>query len=593
MALATVVHTVDLAKERDKCVDEMIKKMEDNGNPGHKRIFQKLPKHLRRRAMSYDIRKVPKTMRPVVEAQVAGAAEAKARNKTKGRDSNKYRTHGKNQAIHRNSEFRWLETHVWHAKRFHMKDLWGWKIPTAPTMKQTRNLIKMTAENCTFRDISFTILISINAEQPKIVQRLLEITRPNVRIETNLHLLFDVEIFKTFPNSPVGPVQLFWVSNQKLWILLHPVLKEGILELFDESFSPEVIDGEFNIFEFYGPNSTNVIKSVCHPSDKDEIAQTFLSLPHPSAVIPGFSIALNISDPRTVQDTPDPEANTNFSLTDIPPSLCESPLFTNRGINFPSEKEFNTNRAKLLFPSAEGPSGAVPIILMQRFSFHPKGFGSNWLLLIPFGCGNVFWTKFIHQGARPFGMELERLIDLESGRFNFPFCRPDTNEGLQIFTAEYMEIITNNEKKPNGKRIDTTIFDLPSDFYISNDQTENSFLRVSIKMVNRGTPMRFSTIYAPEPGDFNLINQIVEIKGERRPIGIVLDGNNSLLAGEGKGLGLVKSSEILSVLPEIERSHNLDYSHRPKQSLLVVIREMGSQFLHLAWISVHPSNFYQ
>ena len=116
----TAVKPIELAKERDPQISKMIENME-NSKPSHKRLFQKLPKHLRRRAMSYDIRKVPKSMQSqTITSQVTGAAEAKARNKPSGRDPRKYRPNGTNLAVHRNENGRWLETHLWHAKRFHI-----------------------------------------------------------------------------------------------------------------------------------------------------------------------------------------------------------------------------------------------------------------------------------------------------------------------------------------------------------------------------------------------------------------------------------------------------------------------------------------
>ena len=122
MTLPSSIKTIEFARERNKAISELVTNME-NPIPSHKRSFQTLPKHLRRRAMSYDVRKIPNRMRAGVEKQVEGAAEAKARNKPGGRDANKFRSHGAEQAAHRNEKHEWLETHLWHAKRFHMQDL--------------------------------------------------------------------------------------------------------------------------------------------------------------------------------------------------------------------------------------------------------------------------------------------------------------------------------------------------------------------------------------------------------------------------------------------------------------------------------------
>lgn len=643
MALTPVIKIVEFAKERDPSIDKMIKKME-NQKPSHKRAFQKLPKHLRRRAMSYDIKKIPRSMRPGVEEQVKGAAEAKARNKPPGRDPNKYRSHGQNQMIHRNHEFKWLESHLWHAKRFHMADMWGWKIPWAPTMKQTRSLIKMTKENCTMRDISYTVIISFKLkayndanEIPQtmppssetkniLLSKLSEFLRPDSRIETGLHILFPIELFKPnqFPTSPIGPAEAFWVDDNNLWFICNPLLIDQIIESFNTENSDEklkidieIINGELNIYEVYGPNASEAICSVLQPNTEEtpkEVVQILNSLPGPSCVPPGISIGYTALDPRTIDDHNSLlSSSTNFDYSSLNiPNLCESSLFKDRTFVFKSETDFNAERSKLLFPKAEAPSGSIPVVIMQQFapnSSFPSssiGFGSNWLVILPFGCGNVVFRKFAHHGVRMFGLECSHLIDLEAGKFNFPCDRPETPEGFKIFTNEINELNEINQKRPPGKRKGLNFYTFPDNFFISyspeNFDCESAYVRVGLLMVKRGTPSRFSTVYIPETEDYELFSAptenknenplIREIKGERRPIGIVMNGNSSLLAGDGRGIAIVRSQAIIHFLPEREKEMNFNFQKRPKQSWLAVVREQGSQFLHLAWIWIHPSNFY-
>ncbi len=41
---------------------------------------------------------------------------------------------------------RWIPTHLWHAKRFHMIENWGWRLPYAPTDKMFKALQRATTE---------------------------------------------------------------------------------------------------------------------------------------------------------------------------------------------------------------------------------------------------------------------------------------------------------------------------------------------------------------------------------------------------------------------------------------------------------------
>ena len=57
------------------------------------------------------------------------------------RPSRKYRRRPKNLLAEYNRRQRnnvWMETHIWHAKRFKMDNKWGYRIPINPTQKGTR-----------------------------------------------------------------------------------------------------------------------------------------------------------------------------------------------------------------------------------------------------------------------------------------------------------------------------------------------------------------------------------------------------------------------------------------------------------------------
>ena len=50
---------------------------------------------------------------------------------------------------------RWLETHIWHAKRFHMASLWGHKIPHFPNDKGWRACYRAATSKCLMWDFSY------------------------------------------------------------------------------------------------------------------------------------------------------------------------------------------------------------------------------------------------------------------------------------------------------------------------------------------------------------------------------------------------------------------------------------------------------
>jgi len=590
MALAPHCKTIELAKERDSYVSEIVKSMENN-KPSHKRLFQLLPKYKRRRAMSYNVHKIPKSIRASVESDVIIANEAKQKNKPSGRKNTAFRPHGTEQAAHRNEKSRWLETHLWHAKRFFIEDMWGYKIPTAPTMKSTRSIIKLTKEGSVIRDISYHCIISVRGEKSHLEAFIASMIKPDSYIESDLKTLFHVDIHHPmqFPCSPIGPVDMFWVSESQLWIITHPLLKNEVVESFSKSFEVEVIEGELNIFEIFGPKSTEMIRSVLQPTTdcSQNLMAVLKDLPDPSNVMPGFSIAYNAYDPRTITVTEHNE-NTFVGKKDHDSPICDSVLFRDRSISFPNDDEFNRKRSKLLFPKAELPSGSIPVIIMNYHTYCQQGYGSKWLVFLPFGCGSTVFQKFVHMGSRPVGLEAHNLILHESNEFSFPQDRPDTNEGLQIWLKEKFSIIEENQKRPLAKRPRLNpFFEFPPGFYISNEG-ENTFVRVNIEMVKRGTPSRFASILEPSKDDYARYQDVVELTGDRESIGIVSSGCNSLISGSGKGLGYMKSFKFHVHLVELEKENGFSNTKRPKGSVLVLIRELESQFLHPAWVFLLP-----
>ena len=53
-----------------------------------------------------------------------------------------------NEYLRRQRSKKWLETHIWHAKRFHMTEKWGYKLPLHPNDKGARASYRASAKHC-------------------------------------------------------------------------------------------------------------------------------------------------------------------------------------------------------------------------------------------------------------------------------------------------------------------------------------------------------------------------------------------------------------------------------------------------------------
>ena len=73
------------------------------------------------------------------------------------RPSRKHRRRPKNLLAEYNRRQRnhvWLETHIWHAKRFHMIEKWGYKLPWKPTDKSLRACYRASTRKCLIQVIN-------------------------------------------------------------------------------------------------------------------------------------------------------------------------------------------------------------------------------------------------------------------------------------------------------------------------------------------------------------------------------------------------------------------------------------------------------
>ena len=125
-----------------------------------KLIHQSLPNYMRRRAMSHNPKRIPVKYRQIHINQM----EKSGPQKTKKRPSRRYRRKPSNlmkEYARRQQKNIWMETHIWHAKRFHMEDLWGYKIPVAPCDKRFRAAYKATSKHCLVQDISYMGCIQV------------------------------------------------------------------------------------------------------------------------------------------------------------------------------------------------------------------------------------------------------------------------------------------------------------------------------------------------------------------------------------------------------------------------------------------------
>lgn len=79
----------------------------------------------------------------------------------------------------RQRQFVWLETHIWHAKRMKMGNLWGYKIAQRCNDKSWKRSYKFASFGCNIHDASYCAIIEIQGTEEGIISLLKGMTNPS------------------------------------------------------------------------------------------------------------------------------------------------------------------------------------------------------------------------------------------------------------------------------------------------------------------------------------------------------------------------------------------------------------------------------
>ncbi|XP_012149101.1 POP1 ribonuclease P/MRP subunit isoform X2 [Megachile rotundata] len=300
------VHIMKLVSSRASEIAAMTYSIE---NPQQtKLVFQKLPVYMRRRIMSHNVKRLPRRLR---EAHLNQMTKSGLPPKIK-RPSRKYRRRPRNLLSEYNRRQRtkiWLETHIWHAKRFHMTEKWGYRIASYANDKCFKANYRAVARHCLMQDISYYTCVEINGPE--------EILKETLKSHCNpLELTFAAKIFITgvregtvmffkkngYPRSPIGHVHFLWRSSQlnfrTIWIWVHPSFLDDFVAEIIPSFEFELCESTndmpteckqyfnrnncnmsihrntFNRFRFYGPLTISVLTDALHLPNKNMSSKT-------------------------------------------------------------------------------------------------------------------------------------------------------------------------------------------------------------------------------------------------------------------------------------------------------------------------------
>lgn len=257
------------ARARAAEVNAMLRAVSKTTGSSH--VFGALPKHMRRRAMSHNTKRLPCRLREMAQrmlekSQQAGKKERKEQSKTKSRRAR--RRHGSLllEFNRRQRKNKWLETHIWHAKRFHMLKKWGYCLGDRPTYKCYRASYRAMNSGCLLQDLSYYCCMELHGPEEQLLNALSRLTNkdagPTFAAASCVSGQKEgsVMLYKAdqYPHEPLGPVRFLWrpcsttSPQRQLWIWVHPSLKQDLL--------PE-LQTVCQCFEPVGPAGVEVVPS--------------------------------------------------------------------------------------------------------------------------------------------------------------------------------------------------------------------------------------------------------------------------------------------------------------------------------------------
>ncbi|KAH8374192.1 hypothetical protein KR200_004455 [Drosophila serrata] len=226
-------------------IRSLIADAEQTTQRSSKLIFQTLPKHMRRRAMSHHPKRLPRKYRQAHKSQMGKGGNQPVNSK---RPSRKYRRRPKNllrEYIRRQRRHVWLETHIWHAKRFHMVDRWGHRLPLASCDKTYRACYRASAQHCLLQDISFYGCVELRGSLDALRQGFARLTSSECglgiaaktyvsgRREGSVELFADGQ----YPHGALQRASFLWCppkeedeQERTLWLWLHPSAAQATID---------------------------------------------------------------------------------------------------------------------------------------------------------------------------------------------------------------------------------------------------------------------------------------------------------------------------------------------------------------------------
>ncbi|XP_059488447.1 ribonucleases P/MRP protein subunit POP1 [Neocloeon triangulifer] len=439
--------------------------------------FQRLPRHMKRRVMGHTSKRIP---RSILEQHLKQQAKGGLPKKMK-MPSRRHRRRPKNARAEferrQEGKSRWLETHLWHAKRFHMMDKWGFKLAHFPNDKSWRACWRAATSHCLMFDLSYWTCIEIVGEEKNLINILKRATHESC--EANV---CDAEVLQgkkegqlvlfkegEWPTGCLGCVKVMWKpingeEPRRIWLWSHPGAADLILKNLKEiigegqEISAYVCDGEMNRFRLVGPLAMPVLRDSLMPYESNNLpdwldqdliqkqSEVWQHLRNSSNSTAGsiFGLTVNSVSSKLIPKRKKSLKRDDAMETDETCESTDSQLWI---------QEVRSNVSS----SADLPA---PIILVNHPAPNEKH-GGGWDVITPKKHGIQLWLRMIKCGARVGALRELQMINWNLLNLEDLCFYPDTILGQEEEEGKSKQERIKFEALPPAKRIGVPWFSLP------------------------------------------------------------------------------------------------------------------------------------
>ncbi|MES1902647.1 MAG: Ribonucleases P/MRP protein subunit pop1, partial [Paramarteilia canceri] len=206
-------------------------------------ILRKVPFSMRRRAANTNHKRLPQRIRNLLSSKVVNHFKPKANKKAICR--RKFRSVSnllatRTSPTSSSESFRWLTTHIWHVKRFHMRKLWGHIIADKPKLKCYKATHRRLSNGCMLYDASYHSYLKLESEnQTKILTLVSDMFQKSSGIKLNTYnvvkgIALGWNVIKV-REEVVGPIRFIWSKNDNNE-KIHSLILVGLPGIIDRLF---------------------------------------------------------------------------------------------------------------------------------------------------------------------------------------------------------------------------------------------------------------------------------------------------------------------------------------------------------------------